>query len=127
MFNLLVQWSVAGIEAIGILVVLGGIAISTVSLLRQIRRGRRMEAYNVYRARLGQSLLLGLEFLVAAEVIRTVVIEHTLESIGALALIILVRTFLSLILEVEIDGRWPWQRGQSLASGSFRERDAGEE
>lgn len=64
-----------------------------------------------FRSSLGQSILLGLEFLVAADIINTVAIEPTLQSLAVLAGIVLIRTFLSFSLEVEIDGRWPWQKG----------------
>lgn len=64
-----------------------------------------------FRSSLGRSILLGLEFLVAADIINTVAIEPTLASLAVLAGIVLIRTFLSFSLEVEIDGRWPWQKG----------------
>ena len=63
-----------------------------------------------FRRTLGRSILLGLEFLVAADIIRTVAIDPTPESVLVLAAIVLIRTFLSFSLEVEIDGRWPWQK-----------------
>lgn len=63
-----------------------------------------------FRRRLGRSILTGLELLVAADIIRTVAIEPTLESVLVLGLIVLIRTFLSFSLEVEIEGRWPWQK-----------------
>ena len=69
---------------------------------------RNEEAYQNLRRFLGRSLLLGLEFLVAGDIIKTVAIEPTMDSVLVLALIVLVRTVLSLSLDVEIDGRWPW-------------------
>lgn len=66
-----------------------------------------------FRSGLGRSVLLGLEFLVAADIINTVAVEPTIESLLVLAGIVLIRTFLSFSLEVEIDGRWPWQRKRS--------------
>lgn len=62
------------------------------------------------RERLGRGILLGLEFLVAADIIYTVAVELTLETVGTLAIIVLIRTFLSFALEVELTGRWPWQK-----------------
>lgn len=70
------------------------------------------ELYTQLRGRLGKALLLGLEILVAADIVRTIALEATLESILALGLLVLVRTFLSWSLTVEIEGRWPWQREQ---------------
>ena len=66
-----------------------------------------------FRSGLGRSILLGLEFLVAADIINTVAVEPTIESLLVLAGIVLIRTFLSFSLEVEIDGRWPWQKRRS--------------
>jgi uncharacterized membrane protein len=68
-----------------------------------------MELYDTYRRQLSRGILLGLEFLVAADIIGTVAVEPTYRSVGVLGLIVLIRTFLSFTLEVEIAGRWPWQ------------------
>ncbi|WP_345409910.1 DUF1622 domain-containing protein [Nonomuraea salmonea] len=73
------------------------------------------DAYQRYRKGLGRAILLGLEFLVAADIIRTVAISPTFASVGVLAVIVLVRTFLSFSLEVELEGRWPWQQGPPAA------------
>ena len=69
-----------------------------------------LSAYRSYRQLLGRSILLGLELLVAADIIRTVAVTPTYESVGVLAIIVLIRTFLSFSLELEITGRWPWQK-----------------
>jgi uncharacterized membrane protein len=66
--------------------------------------------YREYRQLLGRSILLGLELLVAADIIRTVAVTPTFTSVGVLAVIVLIRTFLSFSLELEITGRWPWQK-----------------
>jgi uncharacterized membrane protein len=68
-----------------------------------------LTVYRSYRQLLGRSILLGLELLVAADIIRTVAVTPTFESVGVLAIIVLIRTFLSFSLELEITGRWPWQ------------------
>ena len=72
------------------------------------------EAYTRYKLMLGRSLLLGLEFLVAADVIRTVALEPTLSNIGILGVLVVIRTFLSWSLVVEMEGHWPWQAGPSI-------------
>ena len=72
-----------------------------------------------FRSGLGRSILLGLEFLVAADIINTVAVEPTIESLFVLAGIVLIRTFLSFSLQVEIDGRWPWQKGQSAQEAPY--------
>jgi uncharacterized membrane protein len=69
-------------------------------------------AFRRYRANLGRGILLGLELLVAADIIGTVAVTPSFENLGVLALIVLIRTFLSFSLEVEIEGRWPWQRAK---------------
>lgn len=76
--------------------------------MRRLRGGRTV--YREYRQLLGRSILLGLELLVAADIIRTVAVTPTLESLAVLAGIVLIRTFLSFSLELEITGRWPWQK-----------------
>jgi uncharacterized membrane protein len=72
-------------------------------------------AYRQYRGDLGRAILLGLEFLVAADIIGTVAVDPTFRSLGVLGLIVLIRTFLSFALEVEIQGRWPWQGRERAA------------
>jgi uncharacterized membrane protein len=79
------------------------------------RRDKTEEAMARFRSSLGRTILVGLEFLVAADIINTVVIELTLENVASLAIIVLIRTVLSFSLEAEIDGRWPWQ--QAAAKG----------
>ena len=74
----------------------------------------RMTVYRAYRQLLGRSILLGLELLVAADIIRTVAVTPTFESVGVLAMIVAIRTFLSFSLELEITGRWPWQKDPAL-------------
>lgn len=104
------HWITRGIEAAGIVVIVVGAIIATGFFLRELKRqGSFSEAYHRYRGNLGRSILLGLEFLVAADIIGTVAVDPTFRSLGVLALIVVVRTFLSFALEVEIDGHWPWQ------------------
>lgn len=86
----------------------GSLALFLIGLMR--RSASRADLVAQFRSGLGRSILLGLEFLVAADIINTVAIEPTIESLLVLAGIVLIRTFLSFSLEVEIDGRWPWQK-----------------
>lgn len=79
------------------------------TLLRAPPAGRAA-GIREYRQSLGRAILLGLEFLVAGDIIRTVVVTPTVTNVAVLALIVLVRTFLSMALELELEGRWPWQR-----------------
>lgn len=97
------------IDASGVAAVVIGAAAATVfAVVRLVRR--RGPVYRPYRRFLGRSILLGLELLVAADIIRTVAVTPTLESVAVLAAIVLIRTFLSFSLELEITGRWPWQK-----------------
>jgi uncharacterized membrane protein len=106
-----VHWVGRGIEIVGIAIIVAGAAASLVRYMAErLRRRPKEEAVGEFRSDLGRSILLGLEFLVAADIINTVAIEPTLESLAVLAGIVLIRTFLSFSLEVEIEGRWPWQR-----------------
>lgn len=100
----------------GVAVMVVGAVISIPLALRGFQPKRLpagskpLSAYRSYRQLLGRSILLGLELLVAADIIRTVAVTPTYESVGVLAIIVLIRTFLSFSLELEITGRWPWQK-----------------
>ena len=84
------------------------------------------KGYRIVRTVFGRSILLGLEFLVAAAIIRTVAVQPSLQNVAVLGLIVLIRTFLSFSLEVEIDGRWPWRRaGLEQAASSPDSREPG--
>jgi uncharacterized membrane protein len=101
------------LEFIGIAVVTGcAIYVVYLAARRQITRPGGEDIYQRVRNTLGRGILLGLEFLVAADIINTVAVELTTESVLTLALIVLIRTFLSFAIEVEITGRWPW-RGEA--------------
>jgi uncharacterized membrane protein len=99
------------LEVIGVLVLVTGIVLSGI---RYVRQGRGEDtvpsAYTHFRRSIGRSILLGLELLVAADIIHTVATTPTFESLGVLGLLIVIRTFLSIEIEMEIDGHWPWQR-----------------
>lgn len=101
------------VEMFGIgIIALGAFGTLAAFAYRIATAADREEAIASFRASLGRAILLGLEFLVAADIINTVAVQPTLESVAVLAAIVAVRTFLSFSLEVEIEGRWPWQRKQ---------------
>ncbi|MEE1611077.1 DUF1622 domain-containing protein [Microvirga sp. CF3016] len=109
------------IEVGGIAIIVLGILGSSLAVFWQILRGRSgSEAFNLYRSNVGRAILLGLEFLVAADIINTVAIEPSLQSLLILGGIVLIRTFLSFSLEVEIEGRWPWDRHKGESEPSSR-------
>ena len=97
------------VDAAGVLTVAGGAVVATVRLLVHRARGIG-EYYGVYRQDLGRAILLGLEFLIAGDIIRTVVVAPTLQNVLVLGLIVLIRTFLSLSMQLEIEGKLPWHR-----------------
>jgi uncharacterized membrane protein len=97
------------IDATGVLVIVGGTLLA-VALTVTRRRQSEGTSYESFRRQLGRSILLGLEFLVAADIIRTVAVTPTGESVLVLAGIVLIRTFLSFSLQLEMTGAWPWQK-----------------
>lgn len=101
-----------GLEIVGVVIILGGVALASVLFVHQGRRDNWRDAYERYRANLGRGILLGLELLVGADIIGTITAPLTLNSVGLLAIVVLIRTFLSFSLETEIEGVWPWQRRQ---------------
>ena len=103
------------IDAIGVAVIAGG-AILAVFLTIGRARQNGGDAYEFFRRRLGRAILLGLEFLVAADIIRTVAVTPSGESVAVLGGIVLIRTFLSFSLQLEVTGAWPWQQRSATAS-----------
>jgi len=97
------------VDAVGTIVILVGGLTAAILAVRGARQ-RRPTVYGDFRRFFGRSILLGLELLVAADIIRTVAVTPTLESVSVLGVIVLIRTFLSFSLELEITGRWPWQK-----------------
>jgi uncharacterized membrane protein len=106
------------IEALAVALIVGYILVATLYwLFRSLMQWRfTPERYKTYRSTLGRAMLLGLEILIAADVVRTVALEPTLKNFAALGLLVVVRTFLSWSIVLEIEGRWPWQRRLSDAS-----------
>ena len=109
------------LEGVGVAIIVVGAAIATIAFARSLREAGSIEGpYRSYRRSLARSILLGLEFLVAGDIVRTVAIEPSFRSVGILAIIVGIRTILSTELQLEIEGRWPWQRaaaqGQPEAS-----------
>ena len=102
------QWSSLGIEVLAVGIVIVSIALGSLRCLVRLS-ARDPDAYPAYKALLGRSLLLALELLVAADVIRTVLFDLTTRGLEILGGLVLIRTFLSWSLIVEMEGRWPWQ------------------
>lgn len=106
-----IEWAALGIEVLGAVVIVAGVlrVAITRGTIRFLFKLDDPGAYGSYKQQMGRSLLLGLEFLVAGDVVRTVALEPTLLNVAVLGLLVLVRTFLSWSLAVEIEGHWPWQ------------------
>ena len=109
------------IEIVAIAVIAVSVVAGFVSGLRAVRVGGVAVAVEAIKRPIGRGLLLGLDLLIAADIIRTVTLEPTLENVTALGLLIIVRTFLAWSLVVELEGRWPWQleqRGRSRSTAT---------
>jgi uncharacterized membrane protein len=110
-FDHYIAGAAKAVELAGVAVLLFGAILSAVVFaVRVSRRTGIHQAYHSLRADLARAILLGLELLVIADIIRTVAIEPTLHNLGVLAAIVAIRTLLSFTLELEASGRWPWQR-----------------
>lgn len=104
-----------GIEVLAVILIAVAIVATTLDYVYgKFKRVSEEDRYRKFRIGLGRSLLLGLEILIAADIVRTVALEATLESVAILALLVVVRTFLSWSLVVEIEERWPWQERRKL-------------
>ena len=118
-FDQSIKWVAVGIESIAIGIILLGTVITTIIFIgRVIQEGSLEECYRRFRSDFGKAVLLGLEFLIASDIVGTVAIGPTFQDLGILALLVVIRTFLSFSLELEITGRWPWQK--SLIDNGFQ-------
>lgn len=109
-------------DAFGVLVILVGVVLASVRFARRSTGSladdtQMSDPYQRYKVDIGLSLLLGLEILVAADIIKTVALEPNFMSVGVLGLLVLVRTFLGWTLTLEIEGRWPWQKSHATPPG----------
>jgi uncharacterized membrane protein len=104
-----------GIEALAVAVIVSSVTFGSVRFLLHLSR-QAAHPYRAYKDLIGRSLLLALEFLVAADVIRTVALDLTPRNVYMLGVLVLIRTFLSWSVVVEIEGRWPWQQSTSALS-----------
>ena len=96
------------VDGLGVMVIVAGIAIASTRFIFRRQSSHRL-TYQYFRQDIARAILLGLEFLIAGDIIRTVAVDPTLENVAVLGLIVLVRTVLSIALHLEVEGRWPWQ------------------
>ncbi len=117
-FHTIIEWAALAIEALAVAVIVCAVFVLAIrqGTIRYLFQLGKPDAYESYKHQLGKALLLGLELMVAADVIRTVAFQPTLANVAVLGLLVLVRTFLSWAMSVELEGQWPWQaRANSTA------------
>lgn len=112
-------WVGLAFDAAGVVVIAAGVLIASARLAFSSSSTQVMDVRQ-FRQSFGSAIVLGLEFLVAGDIIRTVVVAPTLENVAVLATIVLIRTVLSMTLQVEIEGRWPWQRHGSVLQNPLK-------
>lgn len=119
-FTNVAEWLGRAFEFAGLVALVIGAIGAVFAYLRALRvsSGQRTLAYRQLRKALGRAILVGLELFVAGDIIRTVTIQPTFQSVGVLGLIVVVRTFLSWSLEVEVNGQWPWRRAEAETAAS---------
>ena len=106
------------VEAVGAaIMVFGGLAVFVVYVPRMLNASTRADSYEALRRNLGRCILLGLEVLIVADIVRTIIVDQTVESVVVLGVIVVVRILLSFSLEVEMDGMWPWNKWRLSEGG----------
>ena len=115
-----IETSAAAIELLAVGTIVIAVLHGTVRYFLHLQQ-RADDAYERYKVQLGRALLLGLEFLVAADIVETVAVEPTMQNVSMLGVLVVIRTFLSWSIVVEIEGRWPW-RAADAARGRLEER-----
>jgi uncharacterized membrane protein len=112
-----VEVVILGLEAAGVIVIVAGIAMASIRYLAHFIGLSPQITYLEYRHRIGRAIIVGLEFMIAADIIKTITIDNSVASAAVLGLIILIRTFLTVALHVEVEGRWPWQHREGATGG----------
>ncbi len=118
------MWTSEVLDITAFAVILIAVAVSTAVFLVRVSNSGFLANYRDYRANLGRGILLGLEILIAADILKSVVVDPTVEGIAVLGGIVIIRTFLSISLDVEINGHWPWETTR-LAREAAAEEEAG--
>jgi len=117
----MIEWVALSIEVLAVVVIVAAIVLAVVSGGPSRAGSVRADIFGDYKRRMGRGLLLGLELLLAADIIGTVALTPTLESLASLGLLAVIRTFLSWSLDVEIDGCWPWRMRAEARAGEGAE------
>jgi len=119
-----IEWSSLGIEVLAVVTIVGAIGVGFVRFLLDLAR-READPYRAYKELFGRALLLSLEFMIAADLIRTVLVDLTPQGIGMLGALVVIRTFLSWSVVVEIEGHWPWQSAPAAQTERVGANDDG--
>lgn len=114
-FREIIDMVARALEGFGVLVLVAGVLWSGISA---VTRRADSDMYSHVRRTLGRTILLGLEILVAADIVHTIAVTPSFESLAVLGLLILIRTFLSIEIEMELEGRWPWKRASPAPTES---------
>jgi uncharacterized membrane protein len=109
------------VEIVGVLMIVIGALWASLKVVTRFLASERATIYDDYRRALGRSMMLGLEFLVAGDIIRTVIVAHTVEDVLGLGLIVIIRTVLVFTIHLEVEGRWPWQQKLAAISADARQ------
>lgn len=97
------------IEAVGVVFIVVGLTLATWRGIRNSFKEQDGQAFHRFPVDIGRAMLIGLEFLVAGDIVRTVIVSHSIEEVASLGLIVIIRTVLVFTIELEVNGRWPWQ------------------
>jgi uncharacterized membrane protein len=121
----LVRWTIVGLEMVALMAIGGGFAWSLAKPIIAYFRNTTQLGYASFRRELGRSTLIALELLVAADILRSLVLEPSLQNIAVLAALVAIRTFLSFSIDVELDGCWPWERARARRAVDGAEKRVG--
>src|SRR5437870_5826036 len=109
-YSVLIDLVGKGIDFFGVMLIVGGAIYSVLNFFNTMFLPNQKSSYQTLRDNLGRTILLGLEFLIAGDIIRSIAVPPSLESVSVLAVIVIIRSFLSIELEHEISGKWPWTK-----------------
>jgi uncharacterized membrane protein len=112
------------VETVGVIIIIVGSIRASIRVAGQLSRESKADLYRKYRREIGQAMLLGLEFLVAGDIIRTVVVASSITDVASLGLVVLIRTVLVFTIHLEVEGRWPWQPSPALSTELRSDRNS---
>ena len=126
-FSELISVTGYAVETVGVVIIIIGSIMASIRAVGQLSNGSKADLYRRYRREIGQAMLLGLEFLVAGDIIRTVVVASSIADVASLGLVVLIRTVLVFTIHLEVEGRWPWQPSRAKSTEPRSDRNTIEE